>query len=252
MAKTVIVIPTYNEKENIPPLLNSIFLVNPQFEVLFTDDNSPDGTAELIRNLMQGNPKIHLLLRDRKEGLGRAYVAGFRAALAMKPDFIVQMDADLSHNPRYIPLMLEKAKKYDVVIGSRFVTGGGFLGVGRFRLIISCAGAFLCRLIVGIRIRDGFGGFKCFNTRVIGALDLERIRSKGFIFQLEMNYLVEKKGFSCLEMPITFYRRNSGESKFSLSGIWETVHLIWKLKNKNSVVSHGAENIRKNIDFLTQ
>lgn len=232
MQKIIIVVPTYNERENIELLLEKIFAVNPYFEILFVDDNSPDQTADLIEKIMLRDKRVYLLKRGKKEGLGRAYIDGFKVALALNPGYIIQMDGDLSHNPQYLNQMLEEVKSYDLVIGSRYIRGGGSLDWGWFRAIISRIGAFFCRTITGVKIRDTLGGFKCFRAQVLKNIDFSQIKSSGFFFQLEMNYLITEKGYTYKEIPILFLKRNCGKSKFSLGIIWEAIISVWRLKLK--------------------
>ncbi|MBU0503919.1 MAG: polyprenol monophosphomannose synthase [Candidatus Omnitrophota bacterium] len=227
--KTIVVIPTYNERENISDLINRIFEVDNDLIVLFVDDNSPDGTSGLIENIAKYDKRIYLIKKE-KEGIALAYVRGFEKALEMDPEHIIQMDADLSHNPAHIPEMLKQAESFDVVIGSRYISGGSSCLRGLFRPCISIIGAGLTRFMLGVKIRDVLGGYKCFKTVVLKNINFNKIRSRGFFFQAEMNYLLGRRGCRFKEIPIVFLKRNKGKSKFSLGMIWEAMALILFLR----------------------
>lgn len=232
--KVMIVIPTYNEADNLPKIVAELFpLAIEGLEILVVDDNSPDGTGQIADELAERYPgQIHVIHRRAKLGLGTAYVAGFRYALGHRADYIVEMDADFSHSPSYIPQFLEKIKDYDVVVGSRYVPGGQLdekWGLGRY-LLSWWANSVYTRLILGLQVKDVTAGFKCFRRRVLEAIDLSTIHSGGYIFQVEMAYLCEKKGFRVLEIPIYFEDRQIGQSKMSMPVKLEAVWRVWELK----------------------
>jgi len=208
----IIVIPTYNEKDNIRPLVEEIFKVVPDIKILIVDDNSPDGTGKIADELSKRYGQVKVLHREKNEGLGRAYIAGFKEALKMNPDYILQMDADFSHHPKYIPLFLKENANCDIVLGSRF------LNVKGHPLSISALSLWANRyvkLILGLKVTDSLGGFKCFRRRVIEDIDLDKFMSRGFIFQAELSYRAFKNNCLFREIPIMFYSRKSGFSKKS-------------------------------------
>jgi len=210
--KTVIVIPTYNEKNNLRPLVEEIFNVAPDISILIVDDNSSDGTGRIADELSKKYAQVEVLHREKKEGLGRAYIAGFKEALKMNPDYILQMDADFSHHPKYIPLFLKEITNCDIVLGSRFLNSKGMpVNVSLFSIL---ANRYV-KWVLGLKITDCLGGFKCFQRKVIEGIGLDKFISKGFIFQTEFLYRALKKRFSVHEIPIIFYPRQSGFSKKS-------------------------------------
>ena len=218
MSSGVIVIPTYNEIENIEIILKKVFVLDLGFDILIVDDNSPDKTYEKVQEIIDANSyngQLHLLIREQKEGLGKAYVAGFKWCLEREYFCIIEMDADLSHDPKYLPAFLENIKEYDLVIGSRYVEGGGVVNWSLLRKLISFGGSTYARTILGISIKDVTGGFKCFRREVLEAIDLDGIISAGYAFQIEMNYRTILKGFKVKEVPIIFGDRIAGKSKMS-------------------------------------
>lgn len=230
MPKTLVVTPTYNEAENIRALIESVLAQNPNIEMLVVDDNSPDGTASIVKEFMKNNPKIHLIERSGKMGLGTAYVVGFKYALENNFDYIIEMDADFSHDPKEIPSMLKKIEQYDVVLGSRYIDGIRILNWPISRLILSYGASLYTRWITGLPIKDTTGGFKCFRRRVLESINLDEIRSNGYAFQIEMNFKAWKKGFTIVEHPIIFADRTQGKSKMSRKIVIEAIFLVWKLK----------------------
>lgn len=215
---TIIVIPTFNEKDNIGPLVEAIFKITPNIKILIVDDNSPDGTGTLADELSKKYGLVSVLHRGKKEGLGKAYIAGFQEALRMEPDFIMQMDADFSHNPKYIPLFLKEINNCDIVLGSRFLDKKAPpMNVTAFSRLAN----YYTRRVLGLSISDALGGFKCFRREVLEAIDLDKFISKGFIFQAEFLYRVLKNEFCIHEIPIIFYPRKSGLSKKSAKIILE-------------------------------
>jgi dolichol-phosphate mannosyltransferase len=228
--KAVVVIPTYNEAQNVERLIPEIFKHVPQIHILFVDDNSPDGTADIIKKQMEQNPNVHLLQRAEKNGLGRAYIDGFKVALDMGFEYIFEMDADFSHDPKELPNFLKEMDDYDLVIGSRYIKGVNVINWPLKRLLLSYFANVYTRVITGIPIRDCTGGFKCFRRQVLEAIDFRRIKSNGYAFQIELNYKAWKKGFRIKEIPIIFVDRVYGESKLSRRIMWEAVFLVWKLR----------------------
>lgn len=227
--RAIVVIPTYNEAANLPKLLAAIMgLRIPGLEVLIVDDNSPDGTAGVAEALgVQYKGRVSVLRRAAKQGLGPAYRAGFAEALSRGAEYIIEMDADLSHSPEYLPLLLSSMADHDVAVGSRWVKGGGAVEEwGLPRRLLSQGGALYSRLILGLRVKDATTGFKCFRSEVLRGLPLESIRSNGFGFQVEMAYACQRKGYRMLEVPILFRSREKGRSKMSAGII---VEALWRV-----------------------
>ncbi len=229
-ADCTVVIPTYNERENIQALIPQI-LELPRFRVLVVDDSSPDGTAGVVERLAGADPRVELLLRPGKQGLGTAYVAGFRRALAEGADYIFEMDADFSHDPRYLPRLLEAAEqRYDLALGSRYVAGGGTTDWGFTRQLISRGGNLYARAVLGLPVMDATGGFRCYRRRVLAALDLGAIQSNGYSFQIELVYRTLRAGFQIGEVPIIFPDRRVGKSKMSRRIVLEALITVWRLR----------------------
>lgn len=237
MPDYLIVIPTYNERDNIEELLESITRVEPAAHILIVDDNSPDHTSEVVENLIESTytDRLFLLKRAGKQGLGTAYIAGFKWALTRDYDYIFEMDADLSHNPKYLPDFLAAIQTHDVVVGSRYVPGGGVKNWGVIRKFISRGGSLYARTILGIHLRDLTSGFKCFRSEVLRAIDLDGIKSNGYSFQIEMTYRAKCKGFRVVETPIVFEDRTVGKSKMSRKIFLEAVLMVWKLRFDSSI-----------------
>ncbi|MEX1276752.1 MAG: polyprenol monophosphomannose synthase [Bacteroidota bacterium] len=231
--RCLVIIPTYNEAENLPRLIPSILALADHFEVLVVDDNSPDGTAQLVKGMQQGNRRIHLLERAAKLGLGTAYVAGFHFALAKGYERIFEMDADFSHDPAELPRLLEKTESYDLVIGSRYVSGVNVVNWPMRRLVLSYAANVYTRWITGMPVRDATAGFKCFRREVLESIDLDSLRSNGYAFQIEMSFLAWSKGFRVCEIPIVFVDRHVGVSKMSKHIVYEAAWMVWRLKFKS-------------------
>lgn len=226
--RTLIIIPTYNEKENIEPIVRQVLEVDSRIEVLVVDDNSPDGTGELVDQLIESEPRIHVLHRSGKQGLGTAYVAGFKQAVEMGVDRVIQMDADFSHNPSYLADMLKASDNYDVVIGSRYMNGNvSVVNWPLSRLMLSYFANIYARWVTGLPVFDVTGGFKVIRTEVLRNINLDKISSNGYAFQIEMNYIFNKKGFSIIEIPIIFADREGGVSKMSRRIMLEAVFKIW-------------------------
>jgi dolichol-phosphate mannosyltransferase len=222
-----LVLPTYNEAENLEPLVEAARAkLPPSAQVLVVDDSSPDGTGTIAERLAERDENVHVLHRPRKEGLGPAYIAGFREALAGGAGFVLEMDADFSHDPAYLPRLLEAARRAGVVLGSRYVDGGGVSDWGPLRRAISRGGSAYARLVLGVEVRDLTGGFKCFRREVLEAIDLDDIATHGYAFQVEMTYRAIRCGFEVAEVPIVFRERRVGSSKMDLSIVAEAV---WRL-----------------------
>jgi dolichol-phosphate mannosyltransferase len=228
--KILIIIPTYNELENLPKLLPEVLSKDNGIDVLIVDDNSPDGTASYIENEQKNSDRIHLLKRSSKQGLGTAYIAGFKFALQHGYQVIFEMDADFSHDPNEIPRFLDEIKNADVVLGSRYKNGVNVVNWPMRRLLLSWFANIYTRVITGMPLHDATGGFKCFNREVLQAIDLNRVKSNGYAFQIEMNFKAWKKGFSIKEIPIIFIDRIKGSSKMSKKIVREAVFMVWKLR----------------------
>lgn len=213
--KTVIIIPTYNEYDNIRPLLEQIFTYAPASDILIVDDNSPDGTGKLADEISAQNPRVHVMHRAGKLGLGTAYIAGFKYAVEHQYDAAFEMDADFSHDPRYLPDFLRVIESADLVIGSRYVKGGGTPNWSLLRRFISGGGNIFARVMLGIPVHDCTAGYRCYRRQVLESIDLESIESQGYAFQVELAYRVYKRGFKIVETPIIFLDRRVGKSKMS-------------------------------------
>ena len=225
-----IIIPTYNERENITRLIPIVLAKDERIEVLVVDDGSPDGTAEAVKRLQAENGRVHLLERPSKMGLGTAYVAGFRFALDADFDLIFEMDADFSHDPRYIPQFIETAAHYDLVIGSRYISGVNVINWPMPRLVLSWSANRYTRLVTRLPLKDATAGYKCFRRQALAAIDLNRIHSDGYAFQIEMDFKVWKQGGRVKEIPIIFVDRTVGESKMHPGIIKEAAWMVWKLR----------------------
>lgn len=228
--KTLVIIPTFNEKDNIREIISAIRDVHSNLYLLFIDDASPDGTAAEISRFIKRDRNIKLIKREGKFGLGTAYVTGFKYAIKHKYDYIFEMDADFSHDPKYIPCFLEKIKKYDLVIGSRYLKGISVVNWPISRLILSKFASFYARTVTGLKLTDCTSGFKCYKRKVLESIDLDTIHSDGYAFQIEMHYKAWKNGFKLKEIPIIFVDRHAGTSKLSNNIIWEAVLVVWKLR----------------------
>ncbi|MGD9049206.1 MAG: polyprenol monophosphomannose synthase [Anaerolineae bacterium] len=241
--KIMVVIPTYNEADNLPTMVGELLTLElPQVEILIVDDNSPDGTGEIADDLVKRHPeRIHVLHRTGKLGLGTAYVAGFTYAIEQGADLIVQMDADFSHSPGYILRLVEASKEYDVVVGSRYVSGGSLdERWSWWRYALSWwANSVYTRLILGVEVKDATAGFKCWWRATLEGIGLERVRSNGYVFQVEMAYLTEKLGYRFLEIPIHFEDRRIGQSKMTvpvkIEAALSTFQIRWRHRNAQRV-----------------
>jgi dolichol-phosphate mannosyltransferase len=232
MPSTTIVIPTYNERQNIDVLISALLEIGPDIRILVVDDNSPDGTAEHVESIASSNPRVRLLRRSRKLGLGSAYIAGFKDALDGDAELIVQMDADLSHDPRYVCDFLNAIGDKDLVIGSRYVKGVNVVNWPIQRLLLSYFANVYTRIVTGLPVHDSTSGFKCFRRRVLEEVDLDAIISDGYCFQIEMTFRSWRKGFRIAEVPIVFVDRHSGTSKMSNRIVWEAIWKVWWFRLK--------------------
>ena len=228
--KTLIVTPTYNERKNIRELVSTLFELNPDFHILVVDDSSPDGTAEIVEELQADCTNLHLLLRNEKTGLGAAYIAGFNYALERDYEAVVQMDADMSHDPKDVPLLIEAIENADLAIGSRYISGINVVNWPLQRLIISYGANIYTRLVTRLPVRDATGGFKCWRREALEAINLDGVRSQGYSFQIEMTYRAWLKGFRITEIPIIFVDRTVGESKMTRSIMLEAAVMIPRLR----------------------
>ncbi|HEX2097411.1 MAG TPA: polyprenol monophosphomannose synthase [Solirubrobacterales bacterium] len=222
-----LVLPTYNEAENVEPFVAAVLAkLPPSARVLIVDDNSPDGTGRIADRLAAERESVSVLHRPRKEGLGPAYIAGFRRALAEGAGYVLEMDSDFSHEPAYLPRLLDAAARVDLVIGSRYVEGGGVGDWGPLRRTISRGGSAYARTVLGVEVRDLTGGFKCFRREVLEAIDLDAVRSRGYAFQVELTYRAIQRGFTVAEVPIVFRDRRVGASKMNRAIVLEA---IWRV-----------------------
>ena len=230
--RPLIIIPTYNERDNIQKLIPILMELDLSLSILVVDDNSPDGTGKLVNDMSEQNDRIQVLHRPGKLGLGSAYIAGFKHAIQQDVDCIFEMDADFSHDPNMIPEFLEKLETCDVVIGSRYISGINVVNWPMSRLLLSYFANFYTRIITGMSIQDATGGFKCFKREVLEQIDLDHVRSDGYAFQIEMNFRCWRKGFRICEIPIIFVDRHSGTSKMSRRIIYEAIWIVWWLRLK--------------------
>jgi dolichol-phosphate mannosyltransferase len=229
-----VIVPTYNERDNLEPLVSSILheleRVAPEHAVLIVDDSSPDGTGELADRIAEREPRVRVLHHKEKRGLGRAYLAGFRRALEEGAELLIEMDADFSHDPSYLPVLIEAARDADLVLGSRYVPGGGVRGWGLIREAISRGGSWYARTVLGVDVNDLTGGFKCFRRKLLEEIDLDSVRSEGYSFQVEVTYRAIQRGFRVKEVPIVFVERRNGESKMSRQIVLEAVLMVPRLR----------------------
>lgn len=228
--KSLVIIPTYNELENIPRLIPAVLSQDESISILIVDDGSPDGTANYVKEQIKINDRIHILEREKKMGLGTAYIAGFKYALQNNYDFIFEMDADFSHDPNELKNFLTAIKDNDLVLGSRYINGIRVVNWPMTRLLLSFFASVYTRIITGLPVRDATGGFKCFRRKVLEAIDLDKVRSNGYSFQIEMTFKAYCKGFKIKEIPIIFIDREKGQSKMSKKIVREAITMVWKLR----------------------
>ncbi len=231
--RALVVVPTYNEAKNLPFIVPQVLTQDQRLEVLVVDDNSPDGTGALADEMAAADPRVHVIHRPEKNGLGKAYIAGFRWALERDYQFVFEMDADFSHDPRFLTVFLDAIKDADLVIGSRYKTGVNVINWPMSRLLLSIGANQYARWITGLPIEDSTGGFKCFRRQVLEAIDLDRVRSNGYSFQIEMSFRAWKKGFRLVEIPIVFTDRVEGQSKMNKRIVREAIWMVWWLRVKS-------------------
>src|SRR6185436_15472466 len=231
MRPVLVIIPTYNERENIEAITAAVLAADDRLDVLIADDNSPDGTGQIADQLAAKDPRVQVLHRAKKEGLGRAYLHAFAWGLERGYEYLIEIDADFSHDPKYLTPMLNEAESgTDLVIGSRYVEGGGTVNWGPGRKILSRGGSLYARTILGVGLRDLTAGFVCFRRAVLQAIDLNAVKSSGYAFQIELKYRTLKAGFRVKEIPIVFEDRRVGQSKMSRKIFLEGLTMVWKLK----------------------
>ncbi len=228
--KALIIIPTYNEKENLPLIVPDVLARDMRLSVLVVDDNSPDGTGRIADQMAEENSRVHVLHRPGKAGLGRAYLAGFKWALERDYDLIFEMDADFSHNPKYLVDFLKESENTDIVLGSRYICGVNVINWPMTRLLLSYFANVYARVVTGLPVRDSTGGFKCFHRKVLEAINLDSVHSNGYAFQIEMSFRAWTKGFRIREIPIVFTDREQGHSKMSKRIVREAIWMVPKLR----------------------
>lgn len=230
---TIIIVPTYNERENLPPLVGRLMKLPVMVDLLIVDDNSPDGTGRLADEFAAAHRHVHVLHRPEKSGLGRAYCAGFEWALAREYEFIFEMDGDFSHNPDEIPNFLTAAHEADLVLGTRYKNGIRVINWPLKRLMLSMGAAKYVQLVTGLPVSDPTGGFKCFRRRALESIDLREIQSNGYSFQIEMTHKIWRQGMTIAEVPIVFTDRFQGTSKMAPKIIYEAIFMVWHLLRQN-------------------
>jgi dolichol-phosphate mannosyltransferase len=235
MNKTLVVVPTYNERDNLPALAQRLLTLAVPVDMLVVDDNSPDGTGKMADELAERNPSVHVLHREEKNGLGRAYIAGFKWALERHYEFVFELDGDFSHNPDDIPMFLEAAQNADLVLGSRYLNGIRIINWPLSRLMLSKSAAKYVRVITGMEFTDPTGGYKCFRRGALEAIDLDSVRSNGYSFQIEMTHRLWRRGKKVVEVPIIFTDRFQGHSKMSKQIVREALVMVWRLWFQNGM-----------------
>ena len=228
--KTLIISPTYNEKKNIKALVAQVLDLNPDYHLLIIDDNSPDGTASAVKELQTEYTNLHLEERPGKAGLGTAYIYGFKWALERDYEAVVQMDADLSHDPSDVPRLVKQLEAHDLVIGSRYIHGVSVVNWPIRRLILSYGANLYSSIVTGMPLKDSTGGFKAWRREVLETVQLDKVRSQGYSFQIEMNFRTWRRGFTIIEEPIIFTDRTIGESKMSKTIMYEAIWMVWRLR----------------------
>jgi dolichol-phosphate mannosyltransferase len=235
MQKTLVVVPTFNERENLPPLVQRLLALPTPVDALVVDDNSPDGTGKLAEELSEQYSAVHVLHRTEKNGLGRAYIAGFKWALEHGYEFVFELDGDLSHNPDDIPMFLEAIREADLVIGSRYLNGIRIINWPLGRLMLSKSAAKYVQVVTGMPFTDPTGGYKCFRQRALRSIDLESVHSNGYSFQIEMTHKLWRQGMKIVEVPIIFTDRFQGHSKMSRDIVREALWMVWRLLLQNKL-----------------
>lgn len=233
--RAAVVVPTYNESDNIGSLVEAIMALGGEVQIIVVDDNSPDGTGQLAENLAREHPAVHVLHRPAKLGLGTAYIAGFKRAFALGADRIMTMDADFSHHPRYIPRLLAGSQTHDLVIGSRYVDGGGTLHCDLWRQALSRTANTVARIVLGLRAHDCTAGFRCYRRQSLESIELDHIFSDGYSFLVEMLYKCQQRGYRIAEVPIIFEDRRRGASKISRQEIFRAMYTVFRLRWEKDV-----------------
>jgi dolichol-phosphate mannosyltransferase len=233
--RALVVLPTYNERVNLPLIVPQILEQDARIEVLIVDDNSPDGTGQLADELAAANSRVHVMHRAEKAGLGKAYLAAFQWALERGYDFVLEMDADFSHDPKFLTQLLAAAKDADLVIGSRYRAGVNVINWPISRLLLSIGANQYARWVTGLPLTDSTAGFKCFRREVLESIDFEKVRSNGYSFQIEMSFRAWKKGFRLMEIPIVFTDRMEGHSKMNKRIVREAIWMVWWLRLRSVV-----------------
>jgi dolichol-phosphate mannosyltransferase len=228
--KPLVCLPTYNEAENLRPMVAAILASAPRVDILVVDDRSPDGTGKIADELAAADARVHVLHRAGKEGLGKAYLAAFAWALERDYGLVLEMDCDFSHDPKYLPAMLAAAEEADLVLGSRYVDGGGTVNWGVGRKVMSRGGSLYARTILGLSVRELTGGFKCFRREVLEGIELSTVQCSGYAFQIELTWRAVRKGFRVKEIPIVFEDRRVGHSKMSRRILLEAVRKVWSIR----------------------
>lgn len=229
--RALVIVPTYNERENVARLIDAVLKQDPRLEVLVVDDGSPDGTGDIVENLGSTDARVHVLRREKKMGLGTAYIAGFRWSLERRYDYTFEMDADFSHDPAHLPQLLKEIQTADLVLGSRYRDGKvTVVNWPMSRLLLSYFANVYARVVTGLPLWDSTGGFKCYRRAVLEAIELAKVRSNGYAFQIEMSFRAWKKNFRIVEIPIVFVDRTEGTSKMSKAIVREAVWMVWRLR----------------------
>jgi dolichol-phosphate mannosyltransferase len=230
--RALVILPTYNERENITRIVPAVLGQDPRIHILIVDDNSPDGTGGIADDLAAADPRVFVLHRQAKQGLGRAYIAGFKWAISERFDYVLEMDADFSHRPEYLVRFLDEISHCDLVLGSRYIGGVNVINWPMSRLLLSYYANVYARLVTGMPVMDSTGGFKCFRRVVLETIDLDRVTASGYAFQIEMTFRALHKGFRVREVPIIFYERDAGQSKMSRHIMWEAIWAVWLMRYK--------------------
>ena len=229
--RALVIVPTYNECENVARIIERVLAQDPRLEILIVDDGSPDGTAAIVQGIIEREPRVHIVCRPRKMGLGTAYITGFKWALERAYDCVFEMDADFSHDPNHLPVFLAAIQDADLVLGSRYRDGKvSVVNWPISRLLLSYYANVYSRVVTGLRLWDATGGFKCFRRAVLESIDLDAVKSNGYAFQIEMSFRAFKRGFRIIEIPIVFVDRTEGHSKMSKSIVREAVWMVWRLR----------------------
>ena len=228
--QSIVVIPTFNERENLSLIVPHVFKLYPSISILVVDDNSPDGTGELADELALSHNGLSVIHREKKMGLGTAYIAGFRYAIDRGYSYIIQMDADLSHSPEYLAVFLDKIRDCDFILGSRYIEGINVIHWDLWRVLLSLGASLYCRIVGGLEVTDATGGFKCWRQDVLESINLEAVQSTGYSFQIEMTHRAQKAGFKLREVPIVFVGRYHGTTKMSKRIVWEAIWMVWRLR----------------------